>query len=343
MISPAVVGPILRHVDAIDAALSRRVARKRPWDEPALTSLLCDLLDAETQREENVDHSVEELNRDLQQIDGLVRVDFSIDTHAYTPSWERWVTQADLGIVVRFDDRFTPEKSWSTAWLLQAKRIYPRRRTSAVFDETSRFLAIDPRQHERMTRLAGIVGVPFVCYLLYCIRPSSLDDITRHKLAHFRNTSLSGEIFDYLLGLHLHRELSASDNSLAAGVFVASIDDCPSSLGDVHRKILQNTLPLSWFLISHLDEHWLFSHTRRDPRHPWGPRRRHVRDRADPNDSEAWAEGIVSGDAVAVKKLLDTLDGKSTPAFPVLPKHTITIRIVAGPDEGHQESRIRVE
>ena len=38
---------LLRHFDSIDALVSSRLMRKRPWLEPALTQLLCDLLDGE--------------------------------------------------------------------------------------------------------------------------------------------------------------------------------------------------------------------------------------------------------------------------------------------------------
>lgn len=341
MISPAVVEPIIRHLDAIDEALSRRVTRKSRWEEPALTSQLCDLLDEETQGDERLKYTFEELSTELGAIDGLVRVNFGIDTHEYDPTWEHWVTQADLGLVVRLEDRMIPENSWSASWLLQAKRAYPRNRTSGVFDETSRFPARDPQQQMRMERLVEVVGVPFVRYLLYCARPSDLDGLTRHKLAHLRNTSLSSHIFDYVLGLQLHRELMASDSSLAAGIFVASIDDCPRNIGDVHRKCLRGCLPLSWFLASHLDDNGWSEFVGRTPRRHARHSRRTPRHA--PGNGESWANGIVTGDPNAVKKLMDELDTKNAPPFPMLPRHTITIRITAGPDENQEGARILLE
>lgn len=52
MISLKAIRLILRHFDSIDYCVSKRLMRKRPWSEPALTSLLCDLLDQDDQVDE---------------------------------------------------------------------------------------------------------------------------------------------------------------------------------------------------------------------------------------------------------------------------------------------------
>lgn len=51
MLNPQSVHLLIKHFDAIDQAVSKRMIRKRPWSEPALTSFLCELLDEETQDE----------------------------------------------------------------------------------------------------------------------------------------------------------------------------------------------------------------------------------------------------------------------------------------------------
>lgn len=340
MISPKAIDLIIRHFDAVDEAVSRRVTRKRPWGEPALTSLLYDLLDDETQKEEKLRYSLVALNNDLATIDGLLRFSFSVDTHEYSSAWERWVTQADLGFVIRFEDRMLPEQSWSTGWLLQAKRLYPRRRAPAVFDEGCRFSAVDSEQHQRMEQLIETVGVPFVKYMLYSARPEHLDDLTRHKLAHLQNTSLSGKIFDYTLGLQLHRELSSSTSSLAAGIFVADPLNPPRTLAEVHRTILQTNLPLSWFLASHLANNYPGD---LDRGRPGGARRGRHPDPGPSGGGEEWAEGIVTGDDEAVGRLLEALETEDTPAFPILPRHTLTVNIVVGPAQNDEHGRIRFE
>jgi len=254
MVPPNAVRLIIRHLDSLDRAVSRRPLRKRPWQEPALTSLLCDLLDADTQDDERLDYPLADLNRDLQQQDGLLSVSFSVETHEYGPKLERWVTQADLGFVVSVTDHLIPDHSWNLAWLLQAKRLTAdHNRTGTRYSESSRFGGLDSDQYKRMQRLQQQVGVPFVEFLLYCPRPAMLDQMTRQKLAHLRNSSgLATRIFDYTLGLILHEELGLAESSLTAGIFVAPLDHVPTVLGEIHFSILERFHPLSWFLASHL-------------------------------------------------------------------------------------------
>src|SRR5579862_6669471 len=125
MITPKAAHLLIRHFDSLDRAVSKRLTRKRPWSEPALTSLLCDLLDADTQADEPLEYPMASLNFDLQKLEGLLRISLQIQTHEYDARMERWVTQADLGLVVNLIDHLMPKESWSISWLLQAKRLYP--------------------------------------------------------------------------------------------------------------------------------------------------------------------------------------------------------------------------
>lgn len=345
MISPKAVRLIIRHFDAIDHAVSKRLVRKRPWHEPALTSLLCDLLDAETQQEEKINYSISELNKDLSEIDGLLSLSFTIETHEYDSKMERWITQADLGLLVKFEDELLPSDSWTAAWLLQAKRLSPARRDPITYTEACRFAAMNPDQHARMERLQKIIGISFVRFLLYCPRPSLLDATTALKLMHLRNRNLGNNIFDFTLGLELHEELSSKDSSLSAGLFVTKSTEVPPNLGYVHAGILEDCFPFSWFLASHLVDD--------GPRFQRIPKRYHSGGRprkrpkmlmpdSDGNGSK-WAEGIVTGDSKAVECLIETLDEQDEGPFPVLPPHTLTVRVTVGHDLDPEVRRIRHE
>src|SRR3989304_9800035 len=153
MIPPRAVHLFIRHYDAIDVAVSKHLTRKRPWSEPALTSFLCDLMVETTQGEEPLNYSLAELNKDLAALDGLLDLTFSIDTHEYDSNMERWVTQADLGLIISYEDYLLPSESWSAAWLLQAKRLQPISRNPLVYTDRSRFAAYDPEQHQRIEHL----------------------------------------------------------------------------------------------------------------------------------------------------------------------------------------------
>ena len=109
MINPKALHFIIKYFDAVDAAVSARTIRKRPWSETSLTSLLCDLLDEETRGYEQLAYTLADLNKDLQELDGLIQVSLNIETHEYPPSIERFVTQSDLGFIVDFRDYFLPD------------------------------------------------------------------------------------------------------------------------------------------------------------------------------------------------------------------------------------------
>jgi len=346
MISPEAARLIIRHFDAIDHAVSARTCRKRPWLEVAITSYLCDLLDEETQIEAGLSYSVRDLNRDLRATDGLLDVALSIETHEYEPKMERWVTQADLGFVLKLEDHLLSGKSWSTAWLFQAKRVLPDSRHPLRFSELSRLGAVDAAQRDRMKRLAEVVGHDFVRYLFYCPRPEFLDDTTRLKLFHLRRQNLLDQIFDYTLGLELHGAVNRPDSSLAAGLFVGRIDDPPSGLGGIHGSILSATFPLSWFVVSHFfsggpGSNQLGPGHRDSPRGPESS----TRTRSRPGDSgpDDWARGIVCGDGRAVDRLIQVLEDSVDGPWPILPAHTLTVSCGIGSHLDPDHRRIRTQ
>jgi hypothetical protein len=342
MISPKAVNLIIQYFDAIDEAVAKRMVRKRPWSEPALTSLLCDLLDENTQDEERLRYTLAKLNNDLSELDGLFNVSFSIETHEYDSRMERWVTQADLGFIIKFEDCLLPSESWCIAWLLQAKRLYPDSRDPLRYTEVSHFRALDSQQKLRMKILNDTIGIPFVRFLLYCPRPLSLDEEIRRKLTYLRNKRLSSNIFDYTLGLKLHDELSSSNSSLAAGIFVTKSIELPTNLSAIHANILGAFCPLSWFLASHLVEDRLECI---DDRIRFNGRiSRKSKRLSDDNDGDPdWAKGIVSGDPDAIERLLSVLNEKNQGSFPVLPAHTLTVKISVGKDMNPDTRRIKHE
>ena len=330
MISPKAIHLIIKHFDAIDKAVSKRLNRKRPWSEPALTSLLCDLMDQETQTDEKIEYSIENLNDELEKIDGLLDVSFVIETHEYTPRVERWVTQSDLGFVINFEDHLLPDKSWSISWLLQAKKLFPDNQKSSKYSEVSRFQSYDPKQADRIKKLEERIGIEFIKYLFFCPRPSDLDDIIQKKLTHLRNRHLSSNIFDFTLGLELRDELSRIDSSLAAGIFISRIENYPRTLGAVHEEILGSTFPFSWFIASHFAGRGFEVHEGKSchGRRPLKKSKRGI----DENDSnkEEIAEAIVRGDEKIVKHIIELMGGNIESEFQILPPHTITVNVGIG-------------
>ena len=331
MISPKAVDFIIKHFDAIDKVVSKRLNRKRPWSEPSLTSLLCDLMDHDTQDEEKIEYSIDTLNKDLEEFDGLLDVSFIIETHEYSPKVERWITQSDLGLIINFEDHLLPKDSWSISWLLQAKKVFPDKKNPVEYSESSKFQSYNPKQSDRIKKLIEGVGIDFVKYLLFCPRPSDLKDDLRKKLTHLRNKQLSNHIFDYTLGLELKDELSKFDSSLAAGLFISPTDDCPRNLGSVHKEIFNLSIPFSWFMASHFAGRSFESHDRFSPVYRRKPLKRSKSKSSDSgHGNEEIADAIVRGDESAIRHINEILGQNIDIAFPILPPHTMTINVSVG-------------
>lgn len=324
MLSPRAIQLLLRHFDAIDSSLTRRLLRKRPWREEALTALFCDLLDGDTQGEEPLSYPLADLLADLARTDEPLGFRVRIETHQYPSSVERHVTQSDIGLIVRYSDQFEHQNSFSAPWLLQAKRIFPSPTSSAgLYDLNSAFLSHSSEQEVRMRQLRDWAGFDFIRYLLYCPRPSTLSLNVREALTHHRATARAGNIFDYALGLQLREDMLSANPTLAAGIFVALIDSCPKNLSEVHRSIFRAATPFAWFLIQHFDTR--NSLVRREP--PDGPS-----STGRPHPNSATIERIVRGDHRVLRDsaIRETLDAEMP--LRILPSHTLQIEIICGID-----------
>lgn len=325
MISPRALKIILRHFDAIDETLSKRLTRKRPWSEEALTGLLCDLLDNETQLEENVSYTLQQVHDDLAKSDEPLSIRLKIDTHQYPKHIEHWVTQSDLGLIVKYQNQFDTSLSRSMAWLLQAKRVFPSGPDNE-YSCDSKFKSSDADQHQRMKALQDWAQTDFIRYLLYCPRPKSLDAPIREALNQLRTNALGADIFDYTLGLELRDDLLSASPTVAAGVFVGSIDNAPDTLGETHSGLFRTTTPFSWFIVQHMAS-GRNSHERR------------FRDlkQLESKAKEKNIERLVRGDHRVLERfdLPNSLSENTPPR--VLPAHTIEISITCGIDRPRQQ------
>jgi hypothetical protein len=324
MLSPRAIRLLLRHFDAIDQVVAKRLTRKRPWAEEALTSLLCDLLDSETQAEENVSYTLRQLHDDLARTDEPVRIRLRIDSHQYPKHLERWVTQADFGLIVKYEDHFEPRSSATSAWLLQAKRVFPS--PNGSYESISRFASTDAAQDTRMKALRDWASEDFIRYFFYCPRPKELQQHVREELTHSRTHALSGELFDFTLGLELRDDMLSDSPTIAAGLFVASLDHTPKTLAETHAALFSRTFPFAWFIVQHLAKGVRrISHpaSRNELVRSEGPRHREI-------------ERLVRGD----HRVLDDLDlpkSLSQNVLPrVLPAHTIEILVDCGHDRPRQ-------
>jgi hypothetical protein len=344
MISLRQIHLLIRYLDAIDQAVARKLNRTRPYLETHLTSVLVDLLDDAVPEEEVLVYPRHQFREEFSAGGEAVTARLKVDTHEYTPDQENHVTQSDIGLVIRFNDHIMEEETWTMAWLLQAKRLSPRLNKIPMFTEASAFAGIDADQQRRIEQLNQAVGLDFVRYLLYCPRPSQLDEISRAKLARVRNQTLNHCIFDYASGLELHRDLLSDSPTVAAGLFVTSAAKAPKNLTSVHSGLFATCLPLAWFLIGHMvplpyvRSASVWQNGGEGPPYVFGSRLREADDESEAEDNdltthrdaEALATGIVTGDQRAIKSVLQSNRRSDLREFRFLPAHTLTLEIEVG-------------
>lgn len=315
MLSPYATHHVLKHFNSIDEAVAAKLLYKRPRDEEDLTKSLIDALDEECQEQENISYTIGELKDNLAKNGEPTYVDLEIETHAYSKQWERYVSQSDLGLIVRYKNYYEPMLSRSWAWLLQAKRLFPVKGTNNQYSSDCKFESFDKRQHERIKRLQEFLDADFFRYLFYCPRPERLEDTVRQELAYLRTASLRDEIFDFTYGLELRDDLRNGSRTAAAGIFVSKVEPCPKNFADVHSRIFNGTTPLSWFILEHIPG--------RGRHHPLEDEHWHS------NLNNDIAEKLVRGDAEVIHEVMTRLEDKEMD-LKILPSATITVTISQG-------------
>lgn len=325
MFGPQHLKHVITYLDGVDHALSQRMLRKHPPDEPALTNELCALLDADTQKAEcRLPYSLEQLNADLTAVGDGLDFEVTLDTYPHNTAMEHHVSQSDFGLVIIYDNRVLPEESWSTAYLVQAKRLF-RNSTSGEYDQRSRFQALDWEQQERLNRLAGVLGSHGILYGLYCAPTPVIPDTTRVQIRALHSRNLNNLIFDYGSGLAL-RDILLANRGIDAGFWLRSVEEGPTSLLELHNEAFRSALPFTWFLIEHFT-----------PRLPYGSFTGFTRDGSilAEHQEDDRIRRIVTGDQQAIRELINELtalgeDREAPTNITVLPRHTITVKVTVG-------------
>ncbi len=320
MITPNAFRLILKHFDEVDKVVSSKTVSKRPWLEVALTSLLCDMMDNDTQTDVKIDYTIKQLQEDLEKEDNLFGISLSIETIEYSPTYERYISQSDVGMKIIYDNKIEPKFSWIKPYLFQAKRLIPTSVNPLYYSETSRFSSVNKEQQKRIETLSKILGEQYIKYLLYCPRPENVDNDTRIKLAYLRNSQLSTHIFDFTAGLEIHKELLSSGETLKAGLFITDVSNSKINFRQVHEFIMQNVFPFSWFMAMNYGGN--------------NSKNSMLIASEENTDELKLANGILSGDQDSIDEFLKRLYKLSNDNIPnqiqFLPKHTITVKLSVG-------------
>jgi hypothetical protein len=292
--------------------------------------MLTELLDEESQIDHNIEYPHANLLEDLSLTDEPLSISVTLDTHSYPKSMERYVTQSDIGFILSYQDQFDNEKSFQSGWLLQAKRLFPsKNKYEHGFTKNSSFDSFDQAQHDRMKQLRDWANCDFIRYILYCPRPSCLDTYVREHLSSARANAIGTDIFDYALGLELRDDMLSKKPTIAAGVFIALLDNFPKTLFEVHSQLFDNVLPFSWFIVTQLvNDGDRYRHFERHSR-----RLESDRLGTDGNRNNKTINGLVRGDYSVIEEdesLVKVLEDAEIAT--ILPAHTISIKVINGID-----------
>jgi hypothetical protein len=323
MIGPQHLTHLTKYFDGVDAALSGKLLRAVPPDEPALTNELCALMDAQTQRRERLlEFNIDRLNEALAACGDDMRFELRVDTHPHNPKMEAFVSQSDLGLIIEYKNYVLPGENWFFAYLLQAKRLH--RSGSGEYDDRASFRSVDHHQHDRLEQFAKRFGEEFFGYILYCPPVPHLhpETITKARALHTRN--LSKPIYDYVGGLSLFDYVKRTSGHIDAGVWITPVTTAPSRILNVHAEAFERASPLSWFFLEHLT---------RPSSKPYRDRGRLRPDHEPGEERAALMRDVISGNRRAIEEFVRMAGGESTrdiPEIAILPKSTITISVTVG-------------
>jgi hypothetical protein len=319
---------LVAYFDGVDAALSRTFLRPVPPDEPALTSQLCALMDAETQRrEESLRFNIDRLNEAIASCGDDLKFDFRIDTHQHSIKMENLVSQSDLGLVLEYRNFILPEETRIWSYLLQAKRLHPASPTLG-FDEKSSFKSVDHLQHQRLLKLTERFGSHFFKYMMYCPPASHFSSTTIAKIRALHTRNLTRPIYDYSGGLALFEYVKSVSGRVDAGIWLAPIEKSPARVLDLHNGAFEDTWSLSWFFLRHLTQPRSM-----DDQRPRSERGMRPSIRGPNHENDDLIHGVVIGDRHAIEVFCETArekDVAEVPDLKILPRSTITITASVG-------------
>jgi hypothetical protein len=251
-------------------------------DERHLTSLLRETLDERFTGFHAMPYGLRELKADLAKDDSAVKVSLTIEANEYSTHVENRLTQADLGIVLKYNNFFRPDDSFSKAALFQAKRIFASSRHSQTYSDRDIFKSLEVDQLRRIIDLDRRHS-HFIYYLFYGPRAEAYDEQSRKALRYltlptgrwrdhhslhwieengflhlwthvYEYASDPNRYFPGLLASrpswleHRYFEHQTSDGEKNSHLVPKAKQNAPT-VREVYERMWQDTYALSWFLV----------------------------------------------------------------------------------------------
>lgn len=331
MFGPYHLPHLIRYFDGIDLAIANRLLRRVPPSEPTLTEEFCAIMDSQSQRREGLlSFDIEALCTALSAHGDLIDVHFQVDTHQHASWMEAYVSQSDFALVLDYQNTVFPDYNWHSAYLMQAKRLFPDPMTGE-YKVTSTFKSSDRLQQKRIRTLARLLGEHAMKFCLYCPPTSGYEERSAGAIRALHTMNLSGQIFDFALGLAL-RDAIQKSGGIESGMWITDTQNEPSNAAELHKRAFRSAHPLTWFLLLHFDE---------QPSIPLGMRSFLWKSRpSSPSAEIDRVRRIARGENEAIRTLVEELGEKARKADldpevrKILPATSVTIRIRVGPEEG---------
>ena len=144
MFGPQHLTHVIRYLDGVDclSGCSGSIRQMSPLSPMSCVLYLTPTLNAQSVASS---YSVDQLNADLAAVGDGLDFEVRLDTYPHNTAMERHVSQSDFGLVLTYDNRILPKESWSTAYLVQAKRLF-RSSYSGEYDQRASFQAVNAAQ-----------------------------------------------------------------------------------------------------------------------------------------------------------------------------------------------------
>jgi len=343
MLSVAQIRRLAFYFNALDANLVEGLAVADPPDEDEVTRRLGQLL-----RERDKWYAPgPEMKEDPY---------LAIEVQRHPTGWENEITYSDYGLVISFEDEVLGRGAQTTAYLIQAKRLYDDDGVPPTYDLKSQFKAKNDSQRLSLRHLETHLGENTVKFASYCPRLSAFEPQSVQKVRQLHKENAGALYTGTSFGQELQRDVSDEKSTASeAGFWISPVSLRLAKAADLHRTAFLESLPFGWFLIANLWTLATVGNTphlleRRLPPHliPWiNPDSRFEigLNLGQSLERHKLTLGLARGDMNAAQKLAN-ISGDRVPASRFRPKAVFEIRMTRtlvpdlrpspdfGPDDG---------
>ena len=245
MISLRTIRNLSQYFAHFDFTLIDELRNSAPPDEREITRRLRQMIEKELSW--RIGDS--EANEWINEAEGSA---FHLEMQTHPTGWENQITYADYGIVFSFTDEVFGAKTQTTAYLIQAKRLYDNGRHHR-YDLYSTFGGQKDWQTLAIRYLASYLGEEAMKFAAYCPTLSAYDNNSAETIRRFHEENASALYTGTPFGVALFDSIfQRPENSSHAGFWISPTSPSLHRSVDLHRTAFLESLPFGWFVIANL-------------------------------------------------------------------------------------------